>query len=96
MSDSAPHRPDAVTASGGSSQQEAPASVGSAYRLADGTLRLELRTECADGTIGEAVMIVPPDDPRHASILVHLGGLEPGRSRNIRPFPSAFDAQEDG
>lgn len=79
---------------GAPAQDAPPPSVGSASRLADGTLHLELRTELPDGTIGEALMVVPPDDPRHAGILAHLGGLEPGGSCPIPPFPPQDDDED--
>ena len=79
----------------GSGTEAALAAVGSASRLADGTIRLELRTETPDGTIGEALMVVAPDDVRHPGILAHLGGLEPGKSCPIPPFPLPVDDDED-
>jgi hypothetical protein len=79
----------------GGAPAEDPPSVGSAERLADGTLNLFLRTQTDDGTVGEAMMIVPPDDPRHAGILAHLGGLAPGQGCEIPPFPPPQDEEDD-
>ncbi len=64
-----------------------PESVGIATMDPDGTLRLRLRTETAAGMVGEMLQLVPPDDPRHAATLAHLGGMVPGRSKPIPPFP---------
>jgi hypothetical protein len=64
-----------------------PASVGTATMAQDGTLTLMLRTETADGLVGEMVMVVPPGDPRHAGMVRHLGGIAPGQARAIPPFP---------
>jgi hypothetical protein len=66
---------------------EAPASVGSAEMAKDGTLRLMLRAETADGMIGEMTMVVPPGDPRYAGYVAHLGGMRPGDAKPIPPFP---------
>lgn len=66
---------------------EAPASVGSATMDKDRTLRLMLRTETADGMVGEMTMVVPPDDPRYAGYVAHLGGMKPGDAKPIPPFP---------
>lgn len=68
-----------------------PDSVGVAECLADGTLRLMLRTRTGDGMIGEALMMVPPGDPRHPGILAHLGRIAPGESVPIKPFPPELD-----
>lgn len=66
---------------------EPPESVGSASMLADGTLELRFRTETADGAIGEALTIVRPGEPHYASIVKHLGGIQPGQGKPIPPFP---------
>jgi hypothetical protein len=64
-----------------------PESVGTARMQADGTLRLFLRTETPEGMVGEMVMVVPPGDPRHADMVRHLSGIQPGEARPIPPFP---------
>ena len=66
---------------------ESPASVGSAEMEKDGTLRLMLRTETADGMVGEMTMAVPRGDPRYAGFVAHLGGMKPGDAKPIPPFP---------
>ncbi len=63
------------------------ASVGSAEMDDDGTLRLMLRTETEDGTIGEMMMVVAPDDKRYAGFVAHLDNIQPGEAKPIRPFP---------
>ena len=64
-----------------------PADVGSAYMEADGTIEMRLRTEADDGTVGEALLVIPPGDPRHAAMVKHLDGIKPGEGRPIKPFP---------
>jgi hypothetical protein len=66
---------------------ETPPDVGMAEMDKDGTLRLHLRTELADGTVGEAMLIVPPKDERYPAMLAHLAGIKPGEQRPIPPFP---------
>jgi hypothetical protein len=68
------------------SHRPPPHDVGTAQMLEDGTLSLRLRTETADGTIGEALMIVAPGDARYAGMVTHLGGMKTGESRSIPPF----------
>ena len=46
-----------------------------------------MRTETADGMIGEMTMLVPPDDPRYAGFVAHLGNIQPGEAKPIPPFP---------
>ena len=55
----------------------------------DGTLELSLRTETEDGMIGEAFLVIPPNDPRYSSMVAHLGGIKPGEGCAIPPFPAA-------
>lgn len=69
-----------------------PENVGSAYMQPDGTLEMSLRTETEDGTIGEALLVIPKGDPRYADMVKHLGGIGPGEGRTIPPFPAADDA----
>jgi hypothetical protein len=66
-----------------------PVDVGSAYMEADGTIEMRLRTETDDGTVGEALLVIPPNDPRHAEMVKHLDGIRPGEGRAIKPFPEA-------
>ena len=47
--------------------------VGMATLQADGTLLLNLRAVSADGTIGEALMVVDPSDDRYAGMRQHIG-----------------------
>ncbi len=64
-----------------------PQDVGVAQMQSDGTLHLHLRTVAKDGTIGEAMMIVPPKDPKYAGMVAHLSGIKPGQAKAIPPFP---------
>lgn len=54
---------------------------------ADGTIRLYLRAEFADGTIGDGVLVYSPGHKDYAPVLNHLGPLKPGESCAVRPFP---------
>jgi len=67
--------------------RKTPADVGSAYMEADGTIDMRLRTETDDGTVGEALLVIEPSDPRHAAMVKHLDGIKPGEGRSIKPFP---------
>jgi hypothetical protein len=65
----------------------APASIGVATMDANGTLILDLRAEDGKGTVGSARLTYPPTHPQYQSILTHLGGMKPGESKPVPPFP---------
>jgi hypothetical protein len=70
-------------------QEPEPTTIGSAFMQDDGTLEMSLRAVAADGTIGEAMMVVAPKDARYADMVKHLGGIKPGQGKPIPPFPSS-------
>lgn len=65
--------------------------VGMATLQADGTLLLNLRAVSADGTIGEAMMVVAPSDDRYDDMRQHIGPIKVGQSVSIPPFPLPED-----
>lgn len=64
-----------------------PASIGSATLEKDGTIVLQLRAESEDGAVGDALLRYPKDHPKYEEILRHLGGLRPGETKPVPPFP---------
>lgn len=64
----------------------ADASIGVATMQSDGTIVLELRAEGPD-IRGDARIVYPKDHPQYKSVLEHLGGLEPGQSKPVPPWP---------
>jgi hypothetical protein len=64
----------------------APANVGVATMAADGTITLMLRSE-DHGRIAEAVLVKRPGDADYEQVKAHLGGLKPGESKAIPPWP---------
>jgi hypothetical protein len=66
--------------------QPPPASIGTARMASDGTIILDLVAR--DGaTVGQGRLTYPPGHPDHAMILRHLGGLRPGETKPVPPFP---------
>jgi hypothetical protein len=59
--------------------------------LDDGTLILQLAAIAPDGTQGDAVIRVHPDQERYASMQAHLGEIPPGGSVKVLPFPMPVD-----
>jgi hypothetical protein len=62
-------------------------SIGSATMEADGTIVLMLRAEGEGGMIGDAMFSYPPGHERYQRTLDHLGGLEPGQTKPVPPWP---------
>jgi hypothetical protein len=54
----------------------------------DGTIILRLRAETDDGASGEALFTYSPTDKDYASILEHIGGLQPGVTKPVPPWPT--------
>lgn len=71
-----------------SGQVAAPsdAPIGTARMLTDGTVVLDL-VASGLGAIGDARLTYPPGHPEYQAILRHLGGLQPGEIKPVRPFP---------
>ena len=56
--------------------------IGHVTMLADGTLRLQLARP-------RQGRLIAPDAPEYAAILAHVGPMQPGESRLVRPWPDA-------
>lgn len=68
----------------------AKGSIGSATMEHDGTIVLRLRAASDDGdTIGDGLLTYAPDHRDYKEVLRHLGGLEPGESKPVAPWPDA-------
>jgi hypothetical protein len=63
-----------------------PASIGVARMDADGTIILDLRAT-ADGIVGDAQLRYSKDHPEYDAVLTHLGGLRPGETKPVPPWP---------
>ena len=70
-----------------SENQPTPKHIGSAKMEANGNILLRLRAEAEDGSIGDAMFRYSPDSPEYTDILRHLGGLKPGESKLVPPWP---------
>ena len=74
----------ALAACTGSSPGEDP--IGTATMREDGTIVLDLVAETGS-TRGQARFIYPPDHEQYEEVVRHLGGLEPGRTKPVPPWP---------
>ena len=52
----------------------------------DGTIVLDLRTELPNG-VGHGRLRYPPSHKDYKDVLSHLGGLKPGESKRVPPWP---------
>ena len=55
--------------------------------LPDGTIHMRLRLTAPGGIVGEGEKDYAPDSPYYQGILEHLGGLKPGESKLMKPWP---------
>jgi hypothetical protein len=62
-------------------------SIGRATMDSDGTIVMDLRAEASGGTVGDARLVYHPGDKDYAMVLKHLGGLKPGETKPVPPFP---------
>jgi hypothetical protein len=68
-------------------EEVAPLYIGVATMLPDGTIRLRLRAPLPGGGSGEGEMDYKPGDPDYQQVLAHLGGLKPGETKPVKPWP---------
>ena len=66
---------------------DAGQSIGVATMDPDGTIVLQLRAEGPGGAIGDALLRYPPSHEEYKEVLTHLGGLKPGESKPVPPWP---------
>ena len=52
-----------------------------------GAIVLDLRASDGRGVLGDGRVVVPPGDPRFPSFLDHVGGLQPGETKPVPPWP---------
>jgi hypothetical protein len=69
------------------SAEDEEAAIGVARMEQDGTIVLTLRAEGPHGEIGDGLVVYPPSHEDYQYVLDHLGGLQPGREKVVRPFP---------
>jgi|SRR6185312_10872131 len=67
-------------------EPDATPSVGVATMLPNGTILVGVRGPGADGAL-EAVLMVEPGDSTYQPIIDHIGGLKPGETKSIPPWP---------
>jgi hypothetical protein len=63
-------------------------SIGVATMLMDGTILVGVPGPEA-GSRARAVLMVEPGDTNYQSIIDHVGGLKPGETKSIPPWPDS-------
>lgn len=63
-----------------------PSSIGVASWHGN-TLVLTLSASGPGSLIGDALIRYPPEHPQYNYVLNHIGGLKPGESKPVPPFP---------
>lgn len=61
-------------------------SIGMARMLADGTILIGVATG-GSGDRAQAVLELKPGDTQYQPVLDHIGGLKPGETKPIPPWP---------
>ncbi len=69
-----------------SNQKKDVQAIGEAWLETDGTITLHLR-QTADGMPLTATFTYKTDDKDYESVLEHLGGLKPGETKLVPPWP---------
>jgi hypothetical protein len=69
-------------------------SVGVARMLANGTILVGIRGAEPDGAL-QAVLMVEPGDSTYQPIIEHVGGLKPGETKSIPPWPDTPPPKKD-
>jgi hypothetical protein len=67
------------------------ASIGIATMDGSGTIVLQLGAN-EGGIHGHARLVYPPTHPEYTNILRHLGGLTPGESKPVPPWPDPVNS----
>jgi hypothetical protein len=66
---------------------ESPSHIGTATMEENGDIVLMLRADLDEGGYGEAYFRYKPGTAQYTDILQHLGGLKPGESKLVPPWP---------
>src|SRR5262249_17321006 len=69
---------------------DATETIGTARMNDDRTIQLRLRTLTGEALHGEAQLEYGSDHPQYQAILDHLGGLDPGQTKLVAPWPDDF------
>lgn len=73
--------------------RETENTIGVAEMQHDRTIVLMLRARDDDGSFqGEARLVYPPEHPQYDEILLHIGGIEPGETKSVPPWPTSDDS----
>ena len=70
-------------------------AIGVASMADDGTITLDLRADLPGGGHGHAQLTYPISHPEYAAILSHVGGLQPGETRCVPPWPDEATGTEE-
>jgi len=66
---------------------QTPQYIGTATMAPDGTITLWLRADLPGGGHAHGTLVYPPDHPQYQAILDHIGGLKPGETKPVLPWP---------
>lgn len=61
--------------------------IGSATMASDGAIALDLASREKNGPIAHGHFVYPVGHPQYQEILAHIGGIAPGETKQVRPWP---------
>lgn len=67
--------------------QSPPPPIGVARMDGAGVVTLRLRGAGPNGAVGEGTLVYRPNDAEYRAVLRHLGGMRPGESKPVLPWP---------
>ncbi|MBZ5521401.1 MAG: hypothetical protein LAP21_03990 [Acidobacteriia bacterium] len=62
------------------------APIGTVTMQPDRTLVAQLRAEGPNGIVGDAQYVLAPPNPAYQRMIDHVGGLEPGETKPVKPW----------
>jgi len=74
----------------GAADAQTPGSdppIGTAQMMSDGTVVLDLRATGPGTIVGHGRLTYPPGHPERQAVIDHLGGLRPGETKPVAPWP---------
>jgi|HubBroStandDraft_5_1064220.scaffolds.fasta_scaffold648411_1 hypothetical protein len=79
---------------GSAGAQEQQEYIGTATLLPDGTIHMELHFRMPGGGWADGARDYKPGDPYYDEVLRHIGGLKPGETKLVRPWPDPPPADQ--
>ena len=74
--------------------QNVHSSIGVVTMKEDQTIILKLQAQDKNGEMGDEELKYPPSHPQYQGILNHVGGLKPGETKPVPPWPEDITKEQ--